>query len=243
MPKRLLLLPVLVAALLTVSATAAHADVFKLVLQDLSAPVSGSNPTIVFDDQDPDLINPGPDSILFSGTVGGFMVVVTGDALPPTGMNLLNFILSAPSGGGDFRATLSRTGLGALYGSYRGVAEYSARFEQDANGAFPDASVTFQSWVDPNNSGEAGNGRQVFDPVVTAPGSIGPLTVQSIPIDLNGEFSLVSTLDFHFTSGGSLTAQTDLDVAPVPEPTTLLLFGPGMVGLAALRRRLRTKAV
>jgi hypothetical protein len=230
---RNLLLPALVGVLLTVSATAAQADTFKLILEDLTAPDS----VTVYDGDTNDFVT-APDGILFVGNVGGFFVQVNGDAFPPSGMNLMNFIVQAPTDGGQFRATLSRTGLGPLWGSYRGIAEYGARFEEGT-----DADVTFQSWVDPNNSGVAGNGRQVFDPVVHTPESIGPLTVQSLPIDLSGEFSLVSTLDFSFNNGGSLTANTDLNVAPVPEPTTLLLLGPGMVGLAAIRRRLRAKRV
>jgi hypothetical protein len=96
--------------------------------------------------------------------------------------------------------------------------------------------VTFQSVIDPDNTGSV----NVFDPVVTTASSVGPLTVTSDPISLgDGPYSLVSTLDFTFNGAGSMTANTDLQVRPasVPEPTTLLLFGPGMLGLVALGRR------
>ena len=233
---RTLLLPALVAVLLAVGATAAQADTFTLTLEDV-----GTSTVVVVDGDSNDFA--GPDSILFIGTVGGFNVTVNGDALPPDGMNLLNFIVSAPASGGEFKATLSRTGLGPLWGSYKGIAEYGARFEANEFGIVPDASVTFQSWIDPSNSGNTGAGQVVFDPVGFAPGSFGPATVTSDPVTLVGDFSLVSQLDFVFATGGSVTANTDLRVAPVPEPTTLLLFGPGMLGFAALRRRLRSKAL
>ena len=37
----------------------------------------------------------------------------------------------------------------------------------------------------------------------------------------------------------AITLQSDLDLAPVPEPSTLLLFGSGMAGLGAVWRRSR----
>jgi hypothetical protein len=185
------------------------------------------------------------DHIVFDGQVGDFFVSVTGDVFfppnttAPVQMNLLNFLITSQRAG-NFRATLSRIDLDApVIGPVVGIAEYSATFDPGTAG-----QVSFQSYIDPANSGAAGSGRKVFDPVVTTPTSTGPTTVMSLPVDLTGDFSMVSTLDFTFTSGGSMTAQTDLQVesATVPEPTTLLLLGPGMVGLAALRRRMRSKA-
>jgi hypothetical protein len=37
----------------------------------------------------------------------------------------------------------------------------------------------------------------------------------------------------------SVTTQSDLDLAPVPEPSTLLLFGSSLAGLGTLWRRYR----
>jgi hypothetical protein len=54
---------------------------------------------------------------------------------------------------------------------------------------------------------------------------------------------MVSKLTFDVAAGATLQADTSLQVKNVPEPTTLLLFGPGMLGFLALRRRLNSKAV
>jgi hypothetical protein len=61
---------------------------------------------------------------------------------------------------------------------------------------------------------------------------------------LGGDFTLRTVINFNFDGGGTMNANTDLQVrsAAVPEPMTLLLFGPGILGLAAMRRRRHSKA-
>jgi hypothetical protein len=240
---RTLLLPALVAVLLTISASAAQAAAFVLTLTDLDTPGA----TVTIDDNSLSDFNGSSDGIVFLGTVGSFDVQVFGTTwIPgPTGapvqMDLSNFLISSATGG-RFTASLSRTGLAsALFGgpTVVGIETYGATFAEGTVG-----SVTFQSWIDPNNSGTAA-GTTVFNPAVTTTSNLGPPppVMTSDPIALLGEVSLFSTLEFNLVGAGSMNANTDLQVAAVPEPTTLLLFGPGMVGLAALRRRLRSKAV
>jgi hypothetical protein len=83
----------------------------------------------------------------------------------------------------------------------------------------------------------------VFNPAANTI-SGGTLTGTSSPILLGGDFTLQTVINFSFDGGGTMNANTDLQVrsAPVPEPMTLLLFGPGMLGLAAIRRRRQSKA-
>ena len=91
------------------------------------------------------------------------------------------------------------------------------------------------------------NGQTIFNPQVTTSTDItGPPTpsvsYQPIPVGPD-PFSIVSKLTFELNPFGAAQADTALRVENVPEPTTLLLFGPGMLGLAALRRRCRSKAL
>jgi len=244
--KRLTLLPILVAALLAFSASAAHAGAFILTLTDLDAP--GSSVTI--NDDDLNDFNGSPDGIVFMGNVGSFDVQVFGTTwIPaPTGapvqMDLSNFLISSSSGG-RFTATLSRTGLASTLFSgpaVVGIANYGATFATGTTG-----SVTFQSWLDPNNSGGAAGEAVHYAPSVISSNGGAPDPASSSPVVLlpppDSYLSVYSQLDFVIKGAGSLNANTDVQVASVPEPTTLLLFGPGMLGLAALRRRFRSKAV
>jgi hypothetical protein len=54
-----------------------------------------------------------------------------------------------------------------------------------------------------------------------------PLPQLALSVDLSSVVSL------------NITTQSDLDLAPVPEPSTLLLFGSSLAGLGTLWRRYR----
>jgi hypothetical protein len=72
--------------------------------------------------------------------------------------------------------------------------------------------------------------------------------VNNLTISIGSEFfggtnhlvaGVFSNQDALFTTGGSInfTANGDMDVAPVPEPATMLLFGAGLAGLVGIRTR------
>jgi hypothetical protein len=228
--KRILLLPVLVAALLTLSASAAQAGAFVLTLEDLA----GGAVTIT-DNLAPDA-NLTADAIRFVGTVGSFSVTITANAYygattGPTGapvqIKVSNFQVVSSAAGGNFRATLSGTGLSSplLGTSVVGIGGAGLTI----TGA---GSATYQSWID---------GTSVYNR--SFPGIAPPST--SSPLGVDSDVDLLTVLNFKFDGSGTMMGSSDLQVrnSTVPEPTTLLLFGPGLAGLVALRRRRRSKAL
>lgn len=116
-----------------------------------------------------------------------------------------------------------------------------------------DSSATFQSWVNPGNTplgfdalGDpvipAGN-LPLYMPIaaVTNGGSapVGFTASGQAGFTYAGPFSLFSQATVEIPSGSPSPISFDLDVDPVPtpEPVSLTLFGTGLAGLAALRRR------
>jgi len=93
-----------------------------------------------------------------------------------------------------------------------------------------------------------GGGDSLFTPIITAnPGTIvNDTTPLSETIDLssfigsNIRLSFISTIPENFTGPGQFQLDNVvLDVEPVPEPTTMILFGSGLIGLAGFRRRFK----
>lgn len=232
MRRRILLGVVLTAALLALNPSAAQASAFFLSLTD------GITTINITDNGAGDFRPTVDDQILGSNiTIGTFSVQLMGamfyGVTAPVQMNFTNIRVTSTAAG-TLTATLLRQDLSpgtlGLGTAVVGIGTGGAT----TGGA---GNVAFASYIDPSNGTF---GTQVFN--TTIPGG---LQGTPTPVILgSGNFSMLTELDFNFTSAGIISGTSGLQVlnaAPVPEPTTLLLLGPGMVGLAALRRRRRSK--
>ena len=229
--KRILFLPVLVAILLAVSSTAARAGEFILTVSD------GINPTVVRMDATPGI---SPDQVVYSGTIGSFTITAVGTATYPGGTGApiqMNFgtlsVRNNSSTAGSVQISLWRSGLSAAsLGLSSTVFSLGSAM---ATGSA--ASVSFANYIDASNGT---SGEKVYSNSFPNPGAINQ-TSGSVDLLSGQEFSIGTVINFDFTTTGTISASSGLQVRDVPEPTTLLLFGPGVMGFVAFRRRRRSK--
>ena len=247
-------LPLVVMALIGFS-TATYADSFRLRIEN-----TGLGQGAVITDNGVGDSNPLIGVITFSGPVpGGFVVnVTTGLSKPMVGgtTNIaeldLNSVNVQTAGAGTLRITLEDTdfiaganGLLSFVGLVGGTLT--------APGG---SSVTFNTWVNPADLVPA------LGPDTSpaaALGAIGGIPAGSIaafgsgvsfgpggysatggaPFIKSGPYSLFSQSTIVFTGAG--TVSFDLDSRVVPEPSSLLLLGTGLLGVATLGRRYSKK--
>jgi hypothetical protein len=233
-PKRLLLLSGLVAALLAVSASSAQAASFFLSLSD------GTNTVEVHDGAGLDTNTFANMISATSVAVGTFTVNVTATALStasvPIDLRIGSMTVTSNQGKGKLTASLWRTDLSpaalSLGPSVTATSSAGATVGT-TNPLGPAGYVAFNHSV---------AGTSVFSTEI--PGT--PTTGTAITPLAPALFSLVAQIEFNFTTDAtrSMNASTSLKLAnapatAVPEPTTLLLFGPGILGLLALGRHRR----
>lgn len=207
----------LVAALAAGAAKAA----FILTLDDLST--AGIDVSVT-DNLAGDLVGM-PGIITYSGSVGAFPVTVTtGISKPvissPPGigdLDLNSIVVRTAGGAGTLQITLTDT-------DYAGVASLLDINIGGTLAAPVGSTLTADGFL---------NGTDLLTLGPFGPGAYAGTT--STAINAVGPYSLGIMATLVFTGAGS--ASFDISLAAVPEPATLALFGLGLAGIGAARRR------
>jgi PEP-CTERM motif-containing protein len=211
---------------------------------------SGASSVTVVDNDGNDQ-DPANGTIFFMGSVGDFDTNFTTGISGPgdfLSLNSINILQNNPTGG-----TLTITVVDDDFATFNGVAGVAKALVTGELTAPSNSTVNVQSWVNLTNTASSTLLTTPSGVAVYGPGGFtsGPGTFTSGQ-RLQGftygasDVGLVTRITLNMTGQGSSNFNVaDVEVAPavpVPEPGLMLLFGTGLLGLAAVVRRSQRKS-